>query len=585
MYKEFKIPSALKKMIFISIKNAIILFTLGLIVITSSCNKKPENKEFTNNSLVAHFDYFQYEGKDDYYKQNPLPDIDYFYNPLLQGWYSDPSIGSDGENFFMVTSTFSYYPGVPLFHSKDLMNWKQVGHVLNRPEQLPLKGQKTSEGIFAPAISYNPHNKTWYMITTNIRKGNFFVKSKNPLEEWSDPVWLTDVHGIDPSFFFDEDGKAYIVYNDVPDGGSTYEGHRAIRIIQFDYEEENTIGKSIMLVNGGVNLQEKPIWIEGPHLYKINDHYLLMCAEGGTSENHSEVIFKAASPFGSFKPWKNNPILTQKHLNKNRPFPITCAGHADLVRKNDGSWWGVFLACRPINNKFENLGRETFLMPVRWTEDGYPILTDDDQTIPRIVQMKGIQRDTTIPSGNFKKTDNFNSPDLGLEWMSLRGSAEAYYSLTEDKGYLNLKCANVDSRELETPAYLGRRLQHHKFECSTQLYFSPQNDSTSAGILIYKDEAHQYYFSIGFKEGEKVVQLTKIKTEEKEVLASRPLLKGNKPIQLKVLSDGLTYNFMYATDKNNWEELAGNIDAFYLSTASSFGFTGTSIGMYATSTR
>jgi alpha-N-arabinofuranosidase len=262
----------------------------------------------------------------------------------LPGWYSDPSICTNGEDYFLVTSTFTYFPGVPIFHSRDLVNWKQIGHVLDRPSQLVnIQGQHVSGGIFAPAIEYNPHNETYYMITTNVGAGNFFVKTQDPFGEWSDPIMLPDVQGIDPSFFFDEDGKAYIVNNDAPEGRPEYDGHRVIKIQEFDVKTDKTIGPRIVLVNKGARPEDKPIWIEGPHMYKINGKYYLMAAEGGTGDWHSEVIFRGDSPMGEFIPWENNPILTQRHLDPMRRNPITCAGHADLIQAKEGDWWAVFL--------------------------------------------------------------------------------------------------------------------------------------------------------------------------------------------------------------------------------------------------
>ena len=501
-----------KKFSICSIFGVVLLISFSVPFISCKNRTSKERPVFKSENLVAHFDDFNYKGNDDFYNLNPLPDKDYFYNPILPGWYSDPSLCSNGKDFFLVTSTFSFFPGVPIFHSTDLVNWKQIGHVLNKPNQLPLDGQKVSEGIFAPAISYNPNNQTYYMVTTNIKKGNFFVKTKDPFGDWSDPIWLPDVHGIDPSFFFDDDGKAYIVNNDVPDGGSQYQGHRSIRVLQFDVENDKTFGPSIMLVNGGVNLDEKPIWIEGPHMYKINGSYFLMCAEGGTSVNHREVIFKGNRPLGNFKPWKGNPILTQRHLEPQRDLPITCAGHADLIKKENGEWWSVFLACRPIDNKFENLGRETYLMPVEWSNDGYPYMTKNEEVVPRIVQMKGLERDSVTTFGNFEKYDDFESSSLGMEWMTLRGDAAKLYSLTDNKGYLTLHCAKVTSSELKSPAFVSRRLQHHKFECSTTMYFTPQSKTESAGMLLFKDESHQYLFSVNKGDINNTISITKVKT-------------------------------------------------------------------------
>ena len=241
---------------------------------------------------VAIFESFRYEGRDAVYEAHPLPTKDAVYNPILPGWYSDPSFCSNGEgDYFLVTSTFSYFPGVPLFHSRDLVNWKQVGHVLDRPSQLTGLGrQHTSGGIYAPDIKYNPKNRTYYMITTNVGTGNFLVKTQDPFGAWSEPILLPQVQGIDPSLFFDDDGTAYIVNNDdAPGGKPEYDGHRTIRIVEYDVENDCTIGERRIIVNKGVDPAAKPIWIEGPHLYKIDGKYFLMCAEGGTSDQHSEV--------------------------------------------------------------------------------------------------------------------------------------------------------------------------------------------------------------------------------------------------------------------------------------------------------
>lgn len=570
-----------------------ILSVFLLTVLTSvlgmySCNNHPKGKQEevpqNKEKSVAFFDYFNYKGEDDYYKDNPLSGSDEFYNPILPGWYSDPSICTNGEDYFLVTSTFVYYPGVPIFHSKDLVNWKQIGHVLDRPSQLEkFQGQGTSGGIFAPAISYNPYNETYYMITTNVGAGNFFVKTKDPFGSWSEPVYLPEVGGIDPSFFFDDDGKAYIVNNDAPDGIALYDGHRAIRICEFDVNTDKVISKGKMIVNGGVNPEEKPIWIEGPHLYKIKGKYLLMAAEGGTGPNHSEVIFSSDSPMGKYTPWEKNPILTQRHLDPNRPNPITCVGHADLVQAKEGDWWAIFLACRPINNKFENLGRETFIIPVKWSDDGFPYMTQGDELIPMKLKREGVIRGPEPTFGNFEKNEDFSSEQLGMEWLTLRAPAHDLYSLTDNPGFLSLKCADISSTEKETPAFVARRLQHHNFECTTKMFFEPSDETDAAGILIYKDETHQYFLSVRKAGNDKKISLEKIgESATSEILAEQNISDETDSVYLKVISKGLTFEFYYAEKKEDWKLLCGDIDAFYLSTASSYGFTGTTIGMYAT---
>ncbi|MBR2455722.1 MAG: glycoside hydrolase family 43 protein [Bacteroidaceae bacterium] len=534
---------------------------------------------------VALFDYFTYQGDDSFYKENPLQGENSFYTPILPGWYSDPSICTNGEgDYFLVTSTFTYFPGVPIFHSRDLVNWKQVGHVLSRPSQLVnMVGQHVSGGIFAPAISYNPHNKTYYMITTNVGAGNFYVKTQDPFGEWSDPIRVPEVGGIDPSIFFDEDGKAYVVNNDeAPDFKAEYDGHRTIRVQEFDWKNDKMVGPRKIIVNKGVHPEEKPIWIEGPHMYKINGKYYLMDAEGGTSVNHSEVIFRSDSPWGPFKAWERNPILTQRHLSPNRPNPITCAGHADLVQAAEGDWWAVFLACRPINNRFENLGRETFLLPVEWSEDGFPIITQGDEVVPMIQCRKGVKRGENVTFGNFSVSEEFGDSILDMQWMTLRGPATDLYSLTETPGYLTLKCGEKSSKERDVPALVCRRMQHHEFQTETRMYFNPESAEEKAGLLLFKDEFHQYFMAVSQSENGRQITLTQIGREDK-VLATNPVPADATCFDLKVVSKGLTYDFLYSIDKGKeWKSLCDNVDAGYLSTAVAGGFTGTTIALYAT---
>lgn len=256
----------------------------------------------------ACFSEFSYTGSDKYYRENPLSSGSEFFNPILPGWYSDPSVCTNGEgDYYLATSTFSYFPGVPIFHSRDLMNWKQIGHALTRPSQLRnMEGQKVSGGIFAPALSYNPANKTYYMITTNVGAGNFLVKTTDPAGEWSDPIMLPEVAGIDPSIFFDIDGKAYILNNDdAPDNKPEYDGHRTVRMIEYDVNTDKCVGERKILINKGCRPEEKPIWCEGPHMYNVNGTYYLMTAEGGTADLHSEVIYRSDSPWGPFQDRKS----------------------------------------------------------------------------------------------------------------------------------------------------------------------------------------------------------------------------------------------------------------------------------------
>ena len=527
---------------------------------------------------VAVFESFRYEGRDAYYQSHPLSGKDAGDNPILPGWYSDPSICTNGEgDYFLVTSTFSYFPGVPIFHSRDLVNWKQVGHVLDRPSQLTGLGrQHTSGGIFAPDIKYNPKNRTYYMITTNVGTGNFLVKTQDPFGAWSDPILLPQVQGIDPSLFFDDDGKAYIVNNDeAPGGKPEYDGHRTIRIVEYDVENDCTIGERRIIVNKGVDPAAKPIWIEGPHLYKIDGKYFLMCAEGGTSDQHSEVVFRSDAPMGDYKPWHRNPILTQRHLPADRPDPVTCTGHADLVKTPDGAWWGVFLGCRPTKKGFENLGRETFLMPVRWSEDGFPFFLEGEETVPLTVRHPGVRVEGNPTFGNFVVEDSFDGDHLDQSWMTLRGPANGLYAVKG--GVLELTCSPMRATRFETPALVLRRLQHHAFTASTRMRFVPEG-SEAAGLLLYKDERHQLFLKVSLVDGSPAICLER----SGETLSCKALPKTFSTVDLAIASDdGLTFRFGFAVDGREMRTLVANVDASYLSTAVAGGFTGTTVGPYA----
>ena len=563
----------------------LIAVSAGLLSLLDSCTVASAAKEIEPQKSVAIFDSFTYEGADDYYKDNPLADESSFYNPILPGWYSDPTICTNGEgDYFIATSTFTYFPGVPLFHSRDLVNWKQVGHILSRPSQLQNMGkQHVSGGIFAPDIAYNPANKTYYMITTNVGAGNFFVKTQDPFGEWSDPIMLPEVQGIDPAFFFDEDGKGYIVNNDdAPDGKAEYPGHRTVRVVEFDTAADKCVGERKIVVNKGCRPEEKPIWCEGPHIYKVDGQYYLMTAEGGTSTWHSEVIYRGPSPFGPFTPWEGNPILTQRTLDKSRENPITCAGHADLVQTKEGDWWGVFLACRPVKNDMENLGRETFMMPVKWTEDGWPYLTREGETVPLQLRREGVKREADVTFGNFARNDEFTDSILGMDWMTLRGPADDLYSLTQNPGYLTFKCADVTSAEKAVIPFVGRRVHHHNYIATTSVVFDPEHEKQCAGMLLMKDETHQYHLAKTRDANGHSVVLRKITENGHEDLASKSIPEGTHHLNLKVESKGLDLAFFYSADGGKtWTEVASGVDAGFTSTAKAGGFTGTTIGLYA----
>lgn len=505
-------------------------------------------------------------------------------NPVLAGFYPDPSVLKVGSDYYLINSTFAYFPGIPIFHSKDLKNWKQIGNVISRPSQMNFMGHRMTRGLFAPAIEY--HNGIFYVTCTLIdRGGNFVVTSKNPAGPWSDPVFLPEVRGIDPSLYFDGD-KAYIIYNsDAPENKPLYSGHRTIRMYEFDYANLKVTGEEKTLVNGGVDLSKKPVWIEGPHFIKRNGWYYLYAAEGGTSVNHSEVVFRSKSIWGPFVPYEHNPILTQRDLPADRKHPVTSAGHAQFVEGPDGKTYVIFLAVRPYAGDFYNTGRETFLAPVSWKDD-WPVVDLGGEEIRYSYRMnyKEVkQKDARPQSGNFEYVIPFDKT-LDPSLLFLRTCDSSRFSLDKSKG-LTLKLTPETVMGLGHPAFIGKRQQHLFCQTETDVTFSAKTDNEKAGLIIFQDEKHFYYICKSTDQGKPVVQLFKSNPENDimDLLNQVPLTVDAKQVLFRIDARNDHYDFYFALKPKQWTLLKDNLDATFLSTRVAGGFIGCIFGLYATS--
>ncbi|WP_394342843.1 glycoside hydrolase family 43 protein [Sinomicrobium pectinilyticum] len=531
-----------------------------------------------------------YSGNDQVYKDNPLEE-DEFYNPILQGCYPDPAITRKGDDYYMVCSSFAMFPGVPVFHSNDLVNWTQIGHVLDRTSQLDVHNTGISQGVYAPGITYNPHNDTFYMITTAFAGGlgNIVVKTKDPEQGWSEPIKL-GFDGIDPDIFFDDDGRAYVVHNDAPEE-ALYEGHRVIKVWEYDVEKDRVIlGTDKVVVNGGVDLSQQPIWIEAPHIYKKDGRYYLMCAEGGTGGNHSEVIFVSDSPEGPYKPAPSNPILTQRYFPKKRKNKVDWAGHADLVQGPDGRYYGVFLAIRPNEKDRVNTGRETFILPVDWSGE-FPVFENGLVPIqPKLKMPEGVVnkmgQEGYFPNGNFTYEEDFSSENLDYRWIGLRGPREAFISKV--KNGLQIEPFDANIKELKPTSTLFYRQQHNTFSFTTTMDYKPRSEKDLAGMVCLQNESSNYVFGITRKGKDYVLLLERTRKDRGDSQARSDILASTvidieKPIQLQVDADGDEYRFNYAIDGSGFKNLGGTVSGDILSTNVAGGFTGALIGLYATS--
>lgn len=528
------------------------------------------------------FDWFEYSGKDPSLAAEA--GAGKFHNPILAGFYPDPSICRVGDDFYLANSTFAYFPGIPIFHSKDLVNWKLIGHAIHRPEQLNYDGLDVSAGLWAPTIRF--HDGKFYMICTHqYHEENFLVTADHPDGPWSDPVML-GFKGCDPSLFFDDDGRVWVVNSDNPEGEPRYKEHKAVRLQEFDLKRNKMVGPRDVIVNGGVDISKKPRYVEGPHIFKRADWYYLICAEGGTELGHSEVVFRSRKVGGPYEPWSENPIVTQRDLDPGAPNAVTCTGHADFVIGPDDNWWVVFLACRPYDREPTPMGRETFMLPVKWTDDGWPMVLKRGEPVPLTVDCpKGVsvKPDPKQPlNGSFTWRDEFEGEELSPLWGTLRVPKEKWWKLNASSGRLLLTPRAEPLTGTGNPSYLARRVQHSRFTASASLDV-PEESGVSAGLTVFQNQNHHYFLAVRKGKDGASVFLERVKKGVVETLASAPLADASK-VDLRIVANDAKCAFEYNTDATaKWVTLVNDADATMFTTAVAGGFVGATVGPHVRS--
>ncbi|BCN31085.1 glycoside hydrolase family 43 protein [Anaeromicropila herbilytica] len=474
-------------------------------------------------------------------------------NPVLKGFYPDPSVCKVKDTFYLVCSSFQYFPGVPIFESKDLINWKQIGHCLTRKNQIQLEKINSSGGVFAPTIRYN--DGRFYMTTTNdTTHQNFYVWTDDIYSEWSDPINV-DQGGIDPSLYF-EDGKAYFMSNGEDDYGVP-------GIVQC--EIEITTGKKLS--------SSKTIWqgsggryLESPHLYKINGGYYLMAAEGGTEYGHMVTYARGDAPFGPFEGYSKNPVLTNRNLGG---YEIQGVGHGDLIQDNEGNWWILHLGFRQIHRwmTYHHLGREVFLTPVQFNEDGW-FVAGDHGTTTRSFEIDYVEHDIIQEE---KKSETFVNTEWDMDWCHLRFPVEENYQFGENQ--LTLKGTDVSLDEADSPTFLGIRQKDFNATISCDVSI----DEGEAGITIYMDENHHYDLAIR-KNGGKYEAIERLNIGDIKSVENMVELKQENKITLIIKASNLFYYFLINIDGQ--EISLGQAQTRYLSSEVAGGFTGVLIGLY-----
>lgn len=554
-------------------------------------------------------------------------------NPILSGFYPDPSACRVGDDIYLVNSTFSWYPGIPVSHSRDLVSWQQIGNVIERADQLEFRGQRISRGLFAPAIRY--WNGRFFVTCTDIDGiGNFVVTAENPAGPWSAPVVL-GAPGIDPSLFFDDDGTAWYVGTRPAPEGPAYFGNWEVWAQEFDADALRLIGEPFGLWRGALR---ECVWPEGPHLYRKDGYYYLTIAEGGTGPDHAVSVARAESIRGPWAGKRSNPLITHRNLGKGAA--VTNVGHGDLFDDPEGNWWMVLLASRPYGTeRCANLGRETFLVPVVW-EDGWPVVSPETGHVESEYPVRPSVRESKpgLPDSTeraeltaFSRAlseppacRHFDASALPRDWLTLRSPAERVADLVSRPGSLRLHALPGTISGIEPVAFAGIRQRHFDWELSCSLEFDPAADashsraagvSASAGIALVQSETNHILFELASLSSGRFLRVVRHAVSDASpadaeaggdrpfsasdtsgsgvilaqascpaVLCGSPDRAADSRVILSVVARGQRLAFRWrnpADPEDEWHTLAVGVDASILSTEKAGGFVGTVLGLFA----
>ncbi len=478
-------------------------------------------------------------------------------NPIIPGFYPDPSICKANGKFYMVCSSFHYFPGVPLFESEDLINWTQIGHVLTRDSQLPLEGQSVSGGIYAPTIRYN--NGRFYMVTTNFggNMGNFYVWTDDIYGEWSEPI-LVEQGGIDPSLYF-EDGKSYFMSN-----GDDDEGVSGITQCEIDIETGKKLTPSKCIYNGAGGR-----YIESPHLYKFGNEYYIMVAEGGTEYGHMVVYGKGPTPYGPFENYPKNPVLTNRNLGG---YEIQGCGHGDLVEDNNGNVWMVHLGFRQIDRwlPFHITGREVYLVPITFDENGWfeagvngitPKEIETDRITDSVIQIR-------------KKVENFSNTELEKDWVFIRNPKKEDYHFSSNEVTIVPSDVTIEDT-LKTPSFIGIRQKEMNGLVTVNVNLNSCDGE--AGITLFMSEDHHYDFCI--RKADTGYEIVKRSAIGGVVCEQNIISILDNSVKLDIKLTNCDYYFSCTSNGKKYD--LGKLMTRYLSSEVACGFTGVMIGLYA----
>ncbi|ANQ51964.1 glycoside hydrolase family 43 protein [Flammeovirga sp. MY04] len=518
-----------------------------------------------------------------------------FTNPIIQGGYPDPSITYDGEYYYIVNSSFEYFPGLPIHKSKDLVNWEWAGYGLHRIDQcngaMNLVDVQQNGGIHAPTIRY--HEGTFYIITTNVylpkEKGadaqlvNFIITAKDAAGPWSEPHIIDGAPGIDPDIFFDDDGTVWFTGTHSPDN-PTYEGEGEIWTQQLDIVNWKLKGERYYLYRGACG----GVWVEGPHVYKHDGRYYLMVAEGGTSYNHAMMIAVSDKITGPYVSNERNPILTTRNLSYDNW--VNSTGHADIIQLEDGRWYMVALGIRGDVDRASNMGRETFLTPVSWEREPFwwkdpkydwPVVSPENG---RIMKEEKLPFEEQPQLRNDAFVDHFDSEILNHEWNFRRVPLD-FYSIDTRNNQLVLNAINQKIGLREQYAFMGIRQKESLFDFEAKMQFNPKKEKEQAGIMINQKDDNYVSILVEKNDGNFEVSIYSNERKKEEKMVAKKILNNYKgDIIFKVKSSTKKYEYYYSLDAGETYQLIGETkNDILLSYGWNSGYTGAYLGVYCTS--
>ena len=484
-----------------------------------------------------------------------------FRNPVIPGFHPDPSICRVGEDYYLATSSFAFFPGIPIHHSRDLVHWRLIGNAVSRPSQCPLNGSTLSGGLWAPTLRH--HAGRFWLVTTCVDGGgNLLLTAEDPAGPWSEPVWF-DRDGWDPSLTFLDDGQILMQRNGL---GPT--GAMGIVQVELDRHSLRPLGEARVLWNG------TSFGPEAPHLYRVGAWWYLLLAEGGTHSGHRASIARARDPWGPFEPCPRNPILSHRERPEHR---IWATGHGDLIEAHDGTWWMVFLGIRTFASPMHarhTLGRETFLAPVTWDADGWP-LVNGNGTIE--IEMAT----PTLPHQPWPTPpvrEHFTAAPFAPHWIHLRQPAPGLVTPTA-RGLRLMGSATRLSDERGAPAFLGRRQLHHTCRFAAHVHFDPVREGDEAGLSIFATELYRCDLALVIRNGRRCVILRR----QADDLAAETaiVMLSDGPVTLEVRANPWAY-LLYMSQGDHPPQLIGKAQSGLLATEVCGGFTGVILALYAT---